>query len=136
MRLATFMLVLVTAIWGSTFFLIKDLVVTIPSTDFLGVRFTIAAAAMTIVFWRQLRALHRSDVRVGVVLGGLYGVAQILQTEGLAHTDASVSGFITGTYVVLTPILAAAIFRDRIPVRVWVAVALAMAGSRWRERVI
>lgn len=127
-RLATVLLVLVTAIWGSTFFLIKDLVVTIPATDFLGVRFTIAAAVMTVVFWRQLRSLHRTDVRVGIVLGGLYGLAQILQTVGLGHTDASVSGFITGTYVVLTPILAAAIFRDRIPTRVWVAVGLAMAG--------
>ena len=128
MRLATILLVLVTAIWGSTFFLIKDLVTTIPATDFLGVRFTIAAAVMTVVFWRQLRALSRRQVRVGIGLGAVYGAAQILQTVGLAHTDASVSGFITGTYVVLTPILAAVIFRDRIPGRVWTAAFLAMTG--------
>lgn len=127
-RLAVAALVAVTAIWGSTFFLIKDLVVTVPATDFLGIRFTIAAAVMSLLFWRQLRALTRHDVRVGIGLGALYGVAQILQTVGLGHTDASVSGFITGTYVVLTPILAAVIFRDRIPVRVWAAAALAMAG--------
>lgn len=128
MRVATLLLVLVTAIWGSTFFLIKDLVVTIPATDFLGVRFTIAAAIMVVAFWRQLRALSQREVIIGAGLGTLYGVAQILQTEGLAHTDASVSGFITGTYVVLTPILAAVIFKDRIPMRVWVAAALAMVG--------
>ncbi|MDO5501705.1 MAG: DMT family transporter [Actinomycetia bacterium] len=128
MRLATLLLVIVTAVWGSTFFLIKDLVVTMPATDFLGVRFSIAAFVMTVVFWRQLRALSRRDVQIGVALGALYGVAQILQTVGLAHTDASVSGFITGTYVVLTPLLGAAIFSDRIPARVWVAAGLAMAG--------
>lgn len=127
-RLATVLLVLVTAIWGSTFFLIKDLVETIPATDFLAVRFTIAALAMAVVFRRQLLALTRRDVQVGLALGGLYGVAQILQTIGLAHTDASVSGFITGTYVVLTPILGAVIFRDRIPGRVWSAALLAMIG--------
>ena len=127
-RLATLLLVAVTAVWGSTFFLIKDLVATVPPTDFLAVRFTIAALAMLLVFRRQVRALSTRDVRLGLGLGGLYGVAQILQTVGLAHTDASVSGFITGTYVVLTPILGAVIFRDRIPARVWVAAFLAMAG--------
>jgi drug/metabolite transporter (DMT)-like permease len=127
-RTATLLLVLVTAIWGSTFFLIKDLVATVPATDFLAVRFTIAASVMALVFRRQLLSLSRRDVRAGLVLGGLYGVAQILQTVGLAHTDASVSGFITGTYVVLTPVLGAVIFRDRVPSRVWVAAFLALAG--------
>lgn len=127
-RIATTLLVIVTAVWGSTFFLIKDLVTTIPATDFLGVRFTIAAVVMSVVFSRQLRSLSRREVRVGIGLGALYGAAQILQTVGLAHTDASVSGFITGTYVVLTPIFAAVILRDRIPGRVWTAALLAMAG--------
>ena len=53
-------------------------------------------------------------MRVGVVLGVLYGAAQVLQTMGLQHTDASVSGFITGTYVVLTPVLGAVVLRDRV----------------------
>ena len=48
------------------------------------------------------------------MLGGLYGVAQILQTAGLAHTPASVSGFITGMYVVATPLFAALLLRTRI----------------------
>jgi drug/metabolite transporter (DMT)-like permease len=127
-RLATLLLIAVTAVWGSTFFLIKDLVAAVPPTDFLAVRFTIAAVAMSVLFRRQLLALSRRDVRLGTGLGALYGTAQILQTIGLAHTDASVSGFITGTYVVLTPLLGAVIFRDRIPARVWVAAALAMGG--------
>lgn len=127
-RIATLLLVIVTAIWGSTFFLIKDLVTSVPPTDFLAVRFSIAALAMSIAFRRQLMALGRRDVYLGIGLGAIYGVAQILQTVGLASTDASVSGFITGTYVVLTPILGAAIFRDRIPARVWAAAALAMTG--------
>lgn len=127
-RVATLLLIAVTAIWGSTFFLIKDLVETVPPIDFLGVRFAIAATAMTAMFWRQLRALSRRDVAIGAALGALYGLAQILQTVGLAHTDASVSGFLTGTYVVLTPILAAVLFRDHIPGRVWIAAVLAMTG--------
>ena len=62
------------------------------------------------------------------MLGGLYGVAQILQTAGLAHTPASVSGFITGLYVVFTPLFAAVLLRTRITAMTWAAVALATAG--------
>jgi drug/metabolite transporter (DMT)-like permease len=127
-RLATLLLVSVTAVWGSTFFLIRDLVAHVPSADFLTVRFAIAAVVMAAVFHRQTLALSRREVLVGVGLGVLYGGAQLLQTVGLEHTDASVSGFVTGTYVVLTPVLGALLLRDRVPGTTWIAVGLATAG--------
>ncbi len=79
-RVATLLLLLVTAVWGSTFFLIRDLVETVPPADFLAVRFAIAAVVMFVVFRRQTLALSHRDLRTGVVLGVLYGVAQLLQT--------------------------------------------------------
>lgn len=127
-RLAALLLISVTAVWGSTFFLIKDLVVTVPPTDFLAVRFTIAAVVMAAAFHKALRRLTARDLRLGVVLGVLYGAAQVLQTMGLQHTDASVSGFITGTYVVLTPVLGALLLRDGITPMAWFAVGLATVG--------
>jgi drug/metabolite transporter (DMT)-like permease len=127
-RLATLLLVSVTAVWGSTFFLIHDLVEHVPPADFLAVRFGIAAIVMFVLFRRQTLALTRRELRVGVVLGMLYGVAQVLQTTGLQHTDASVSGFITGTYVVLTPVLGAVLLHDRIGRVTWFAVGLATLG--------
>jgi len=127
-RVATLLLVGITAIWGSTFFLIRDVVLQMPPTDFLAVRFTIAAVAMLAVFWRPMLALSRREVQVGVGLGAVYAAAQILQTVGLAHTDASRSGFITGTYVVLTPIFTAILLRERVPRSTWVAVLMATAG--------
>ncbi len=126
--IATALLVLLTAVWGSTFFLIRDLVATVPPVDFLAIRFTIAAVLMVVIFRRPLRALDRRQWTAGLGLGAVYGLAQILQTIGLAHTDASVSGFITGSYVVLTPLLAAALLRERIPRSTWYAVLLAAAG--------
>lgn len=125
---ATFLLVALTAVWGSTFFLIRDLVHTVPPADFLAVRFTIAAVLMVVIFWRPLRGLGRRDVVAGIGLGALYGAAQLLQTAGLAHTDASVSGFITGTYVVLTPVFTALLLREQVPATTWYAVVLATAG--------
>lgn len=127
-NVATLLLIALTAVWGSTFFLIRDLVVHVPPVDFLAVRFTLAAVVMVGVFWRPLRALTRRQVLIGAGLGVLYGLAQILQTQGLASTPASVSGFITGTYVVLTPVFTAVLLRERVSGTTWAAVALATSG--------
>jgi drug/metabolite transporter (DMT)-like permease len=126
--LATGALLLTTASWGSTFFLIKDLLERVPTLDFLAVRFAIAGVVMFAVAHRAVLALDRTVLRRAVVVGGIYGVAQILQTAGLAHTAASVSGFITGMYVVCTPLLAALLLRTRITGLTWGAVLLATVG--------
>ena len=126
--LAAVALLALAACWGSTFFLIKDLLDRVPTLDFLAVRFSIASVVLLLVAPRALGRLSPVVRRHAVVLGALYGVAQILQTAGLAHTPASISGFVTGLYVVCTPLLAAAILRTRIPPVAWVAVLLATVG--------
>jgi drug/metabolite transporter (DMT)-like permease len=126
--LATSVLLAMTACWGSTFYLIHGLLDRVPATDFLAVRFAIASAAMLLLAPRAIGRLSPAARRHALVLGVLYGGAQILQTLGLAHTAASVSGFITGMYVVLTPLLAALLLRTRINGVTWLAVALAMVG--------
>jgi drug/metabolite transporter (DMT)-like permease len=126
--MATLTLVAITACWGSTFFLTKDLLQRVPVLDFLAVRFAIASLALWAFAPRALGRLSRASLRQAVVLGMLYGVAQILQTTGLGRTSASVSGFITGMYVVATPLFAAALLRTRISGLTWGAVILALAG--------
>jgi drug/metabolite transporter (DMT)-like permease len=126
--LATAALLAVTACWGSTFFLIHDLLERVPTLDFLAIRFAIASLTLILLAPRALGRLTRESRRHAVVLGGLYGGAQILQTAGLAETPASVSGFITGMYVVATPVFAALILRSRIGGMTWAAVAVAMVG--------
>jgi len=100
----------------------------VPTLDFLAVRFAIAGVVMFAIAHRSVLALPRQVLRRAVVVGGIYGVAQILQTAGLAHTAASVSGFITGMYVVCTPLLAAVLLKTPISRVTWAAVALATAG--------
>jgi drug/metabolite transporter (DMT)-like permease len=126
--LATLALLAITASWGSTFFLIHDLLDRVPVLDFLAVRFTIASVAILLVSPRAVRRLSKERLRHALVLGALYGVAQILQTAGLAHTAASVSGFITGMYVVATPLFAAVLLRSRIGGLTWLAVLVAITG--------
>jgi drug/metabolite transporter (DMT)-like permease len=125
--LAFLALLAMTAAWGSTFFLIKDVVTRMPVADLLAIRFAIASVALGLIAAPRLQ-LSKPVVIYGVLLGLLYGSAQILQTAGLSHTAASVSGFVTGLYVVATPLLTAIILRRRIPPLTWVAAVLATIG--------
>lgn len=126
--LATAALLGVTACWGSTFFLIHDLLDRVPAVDFIAVRFSIAGILLLAVAPKAVLRLSPAARRQAAALGGLYGVGQILQTSGLAHTPASVSGFITGMYVIATPLFAAVLLRNRITRATWFAVLLAAAG--------
>jgi len=125
--LAFLALLVMTAAWGSTFFLIKDVVTRIPVADLLALRFAIASLALALIAAPRLR-LSQTVLMYGSLLGLLYGSAQILQTAGLAHTAASVSGFVTGLYVVVTPLLTALLLRRRIPRLTWLAAVLATIG--------
>ena len=125
---AALLLLAVTAVWGSTFPMTKDVVAEVPVMDFLAVRFALAAVVVAAIFPRSLRGLSPTTLKRGVVLGLLYGVAQVAQTVGLQHTAASVSGFVTGMYVVCTPLLAALLLRERLPLSTWAAVPVATAG--------
>ena len=126
--LATLALLAVTACWGSTFFLIHDLLHRVPVLDFLALRFAVAALVVLLLAPRSIARLSPTKRKNAVVVGLLYGVAQILQTAGLGHTAASVGGFITGLYVVATPLFAALLLKARITGLTWVAVLLAMGG--------
>jgi drug/metabolite transporter (DMT)-like permease len=127
-RLAVLGLLAVTAAWGSTFFLLKGVVERVPVSDFLAARFALAAVAVWLLAPGAVRRLTPAQRRHGVALGLVYGLAQLLQTFGLQHTSASVSGFVTGMYVVFTPLLGALLLRARIGRTVWIGVALATAG--------
>jgi drug/metabolite transporter (DMT)-like permease len=127
-RIAVLALLSVAAAWGSTFFLTKDLLLRMDVADYLVLRFAIAAVVLILLHPSAMSRLSSLDRGRGVALGLTYGVAQLLQTEGLRHTSASVSGFVTGMYVVFTPLLAAVILRQRIGRWAWIAVALATLG--------
>jgi drug/metabolite transporter (DMT)-like permease len=125
---ATVSLVGVTAVWGSTFVVVKDAVDRMPVMDFLAWRFAIAALVMAAARPRAVARVGPRGRRSGVLLGLALGGGYIAQTFGLQHTPASISGFITGMFVVFTPLCAAVIFRRHITVATWLAVLIATGG--------
>ncbi|MCS7006919.1 MAG: DMT family transporter [Thermoleophilia bacterium] len=127
-RLPLLALVAVTAIWGVTFVLVKDALVLYPLFAFLAVRFAISTVALAPFAVTALRALPARGWVAGGLVGLLLAAAFGLQTAGLELTTVASTGFITGLYVVFTPILALALFGTPVPRALWLAVALAVAG--------
>jgi len=121
-------LIAVTAVWGVTFVQVKDAVALYPLFAFLAVRFGIASLVLAAPAARRLRTLGREGGVAGAALGLLLALGYALQTAGLERTTVSSAGFITGLYVVFTPLLALVLFRTRVGGAVWVGVALAVLG--------
>ena len=121
-------LVAVTAVWGSTFPLSKDLLTRIPVTDYLGLRFLLAAAVLGLARPGIVRRIDRRSLGVGAALGLCYAAGQALQFFGLPHTSATVSAFVVSMYVVFTPLLAALLLRERPGGATLFAAVLAGAG--------
>ncbi|NUW42639.1 DMT family transporter [Nonomuraea rhodomycinica] len=122
------LLLFVSAAWGSAFPLMKDLIVRLPVEDLLAERYAIAALTLLLLRPGTLRGLAWRTWGHGVVLGVMFGVGQLGQAIALHSLPSAVSGFAVGCSVIFTPILALLLFRTHMPVRVWVGVALAVAG--------
>jgi drug/metabolite transporter (DMT)-like permease len=125
---ALLILLAVTAVWGVTFVQVKDAVAIYPLFAFLALRFAIASGTLALPGARRLRALGRDGALAGILAGALLGGGYALQTAGLQRTTVSSTGFITGMYVVLTPLLGLAVFRARIGGGIWLGVVLATLG--------
>ena len=114
--------------WGAAFVLMKDAIAQQDLYDFLATRFTIAALAMALLQPQRVIAIRARDLRVGLPLGVVLAGGYITQTIGLDLTTAAISGFITGLYVVLTPILAWLMVRRRPSKKLALAVGFAVIG--------
>lgn len=128
--LVTAALVAVAAVWGTTFVMVKGAVASYPVWSFLALRFAVATIAFLILFPSTLRRLDSAVIAPGLIAGALLTAGYVFQTLGLAPgmTSAGRAAFITGMFVVITPMLQAVILR-RVPAwTAWVGVASAVAG--------
>lgn len=115
-------------IWGATFVLVKDALADVSVFMYVAVRFVLAAAIMGVVFWRAVRAMGRSTVWAGVQIGFFMFGGYAFQTTGLKFTTPSKAAFITGSSVVLVPILLGIFGRRRLTAGIWAGAIAALAG--------
>ena len=126
--LAEISLIGICAVWGLTFVMVQDAVELIPVTTFLAYRFLPAAALVAFIFRSSLRGLGGDGLRAGVVMGLFLTAGYFFQTLGLERTSAANAGFITGLFVVLTPLFGAALLHQRAGAPAWLAAGLSTAG--------
>lgn len=127
-RIAAPALLAVAVTWGAAFVLMKPAIEQQPFYDFLATRFTLATLVMILARPKVLVEFNWDLIKRGVPLGLLLGLGYITQTIALELTTAAITGFLTGLYVVLTPILAYFFFRKKLDKRVFIGVALAAIG--------
>lgn len=118
----------VAAIWGSAFLSMKGTLERLDVNSFLAWRFSIATLFLIAIRPSVLKKFDLPFIKKGAILGIFLGSGYIFQSFGLTLTTVSNTGFITGLYVVLTPIVAAVILRKNITLVEWFAVLVATAG--------
>ena len=127
-RFAELGLVGIAAVWGLTFVMVQDAIERLPAMAFLAYRFIPAGVLVGLAFQRTLRRLSPAGWRAGLVMGAFLTAGYVAQTLGLEHTTASNAGFITGLFVVLTPVFGALVFGIRPGRAAWVAAGVSAVG--------
>jgi drug/metabolite transporter (DMT)-like permease len=128
LRLAPWALLTVSAAWGFAFVVMKDAIERQTVNNFLFSRFIVAVAVMIVIRPQCLKLINK-DLLVRASTAGLFlGSGYILQTLGLKLTGAAITGFITGLYVVFTPLIAAVVLKARITSVTWGCVGVATVG--------
>jgi drug/metabolite transporter (DMT)-like permease len=118
----------IAAVWGLTFVMVQDAVALLSVMTFLAYRFVPAALLVAVIFRRQLGALTPAGWRHGATMGVFLTGGYIFQTLGLERTTASNAGFITGMFVVLTPVLGALFLGQKAGRLAWIAAGVSTVG--------
>ena len=128
LKLAPWALLAVAAMWGISFVWMKDILDQQDVYSFLVSRFLVAAIAMIAIRPKVLKQFNKNLVLKGLVIGAALGAGYIFQTLGLERTTPAITGFITGLYVVITPLLAFLFLKEKITFAISFYILLAVAG--------
>jgi drug/metabolite transporter (DMT)-like permease len=121
-------LMAVALIWGGAFLSMKGTLERLDVNSFLAWRFLIATLLLILIRPSVLKKINLPFFKKGVILGLFLSSGYIFQSFGLTLTTVSNTGFITGLYVVLTPLIAAVVLRKNITLVEWFAVFIATIG--------
>jgi drug/metabolite transporter (DMT)-like permease len=128
LRLAPWALLTVSAAWGFSFVVMKDAIQRQSVNNFLFTRFTLAVIVMILIRPQVIKHFNKDLLQRGGLAGIFLGLGYIAQTLGLERTGAAITGFVTGLYVVLTPVIAAIVLKEKISKFTWYCIALATFG--------
>jgi drug/metabolite transporter (DMT)-like permease len=119
----------VSAVWGSTFVVVKAALADVSVLLFLTLRFTLASSFLLLFFRGHAWSGNwRRDAWPGMQIGFFLFTGYITQTFGLRLTTPAKAGFLTALYVVLVPLLGSIVYSIRPGAAEWVGVGVATLG--------
>jgi len=127
-RIAEGSLLLITAIWGTTFPLLRTTLRVLHPYDILALRFTIAAAILCAIYWKRILRADKTALWDGVLTGLFMAAGYLTQAIGLTTTSSPRSAFLTGTAVVFVPLVAFLVQRSLVTLEEAAGVALTFVG--------
>jgi len=128
MKLAPWALLVVAMAWGWAFVIMKDAIARQSVNNFLFTRFSVAALVMLIIRPQVVKLFTRELLLRAATAGSFLGAGYIFQTLGLDRTGAAITGFVTGLYIVLTPLFAWLILKEKINRFTWICIGIATIG--------
>jgi drug/metabolite transporter (DMT)-like permease len=128
LKLAPWALLTVSAAWGLSFVVMKDAIQRQSVNNFLFTRFSLAVIVMILIRPQTIKLFNKDLLQRGGLAGVFLGLGYIAQTLGLERTGAAITGFITGLYVVLTPLIASLVLKEKITKFTWLCIAVATFG--------
>lgn len=128
LQMAPWALLTVAMAWGLSFVVMKDALERQSVYSFLFTRFSLATVVMVLIRPQVIKLMDKDLVIRGGAAGLFLGGGFIFQTLGLARTGAAITGFVTGLYIVLTPLFASTILRQRVNRFTWSCIAIATIG--------
>lgn len=103
--IADILLVIVALIWGGGFVVIKDSLSAMTPLFLMAIRFDLATLVIGLLFFKNVKAINKKDLKPGIVIGFFLFMAFAVQNIGLNETTASANAFLTATNVVFVPFL-------------------------------
>jgi len=125
---AVLLLLVATFFWGMTFAVVKGAVAGVGVYTFLSQRFVVGFFILAAIAGRGGQLPDRGTLARGITLGAVLFPVYATQTVALRYTSASNAAFISGLGIVVVPVLAALLLRERAGGGLWAAIGLAVAG--------
>lgn len=100
-------------IWGGSFIIVKEALAVLSPMAVIALRFTLAFCFLFLVYRPVVLRRWRRDLRPGIGLGILLGLAFLTQTVGLKLTTPAVSALLTGMNGIFVALLETVFYRKR-----------------------
>ncbi|NPA73717.1 MAG: DMT family transporter [Epsilonproteobacteria bacterium] len=126
--LADISLISVALSWGITFAIVQDAIKDVPVFSFLFLRFFLSFVIMGAISLRFIKDISMPLIRSGLFLGALFFSGYAFQTYGLTYTKSSIVAFITGLNVIIVPIVAFFVFKQKVRLYSIIGAFLATVG--------